>query len=113
MATSIFTRAFWRDAAERTISSAAQGALVGWGAGAFTAIGEVVTAAEAAALGGLGMGVATLLKCIAVARTGDPGTASAISLASAAGAHEATGSEGVDTHDVDAEFPDDDRSAGL
>lgn len=97
---SVFTTEFWRDTAERVISSAAQGALVGWGAGSFTSLSEVATAGQIAAFGALGMAIATFLKCLIASKLGDEGTASVISLAPpAAGKHEsgAADGEGVDT----------------
>ncbi len=78
---SVFTRSFWKDTAERVISSAAQGALVGWaGVEVLASPDAIVTAGEAAAYGALGMGVATLLKCLIASRLGDEGTASVVTL---------------------------------
>ena len=74
-----FTRKFWRDPAERTISSAAQGFLVGGGLGF---VGEASQTVDArylpwlAALGTAGgMAVATLAKCLAAIKVGDPDSA--------------------------------------
>ncbi|WP_372733628.1 holin [Nocardioides sp.] len=60
---SIFTRAFWKEATERAIKSAAQGAIVaGAGAAGFDAL-----SADWRTLGGaaLGMGLASLLTSVA------------------------------------------------
>jgi hypothetical protein len=81
VSSSIFTREFWKDTAERVVSSAAQGALVGWaGVEVFASPEALLTAGEAALYGGAGMAVATFLKCLIASRGGDPGTASFVSL---------------------------------
>jgi hypothetical protein len=68
----IFTRKFWRDTAERTISSAAQGAITGWGTAAvFTSVSDVVSAAQVAGFGALSMAVLTFLKCLVASNIGD------------------------------------------
>jgi hypothetical protein len=75
---SIFTRPFWKDTAERTISSAAQGVVLGLGAAQFTDVGNVVSLSEAAGLLGLGAGLLTFFKCLAASRVGDPSSASLV-----------------------------------
>ena len=80
----LFTGAFWKDVAERTVSSAAQGFLVGSGLVGVAAATDQVTLNGfpwLAALGGAGgMAVLTVAKCLAVIDTGDKGTASAVKL---------------------------------
>lgn len=89
MSGKMWTGQFWRDTAERTISSAAQGAVTGWGLSAvFVSVEQVVTSAEAAGFGALSMGVLTFLKCLIASNVGDPGSASFVA-AEPVGAHEA------------------------
>lgn len=76
----LFTRAYWIDLGERTISSAAQGFLVGGGlAGGAAALNQVTLDGFPwmAALGGAGgMAVLTAAKCLAAIEIGNKGTAS-------------------------------------
>lgn len=76
----LFTRTFWRDLTERTVSSTAQGFLTGSGlAGGAAAAGQLTLDGFpwAAALGGAGiMGVLTIAKCLAASEFGTKGTAS-------------------------------------
>jgi hypothetical protein len=68
----LFTKKFWKDATERIVSSAAQGALTGWGMGSvFTSFDEVTTSAAAAGFGALSMGVLTFFKCLIAANVGE------------------------------------------
>jgi hypothetical protein len=76
----IFTKAFWKDTAERTIRGAAQGVVVGLGAAQFTDIGNVMSVGEAAGLAGLGVGLLTFFTCIAASQSGDKNTASFIAV---------------------------------
>lgn len=77
---SLFTREFWKDTLERTVSSAAQGFLVGGGLGVGAEATQAVDARyfpwlAAASVAG-GMAAATLAKCVAAVRISEPGTAS-------------------------------------
>lgn len=60
----MFTKAFWKAAAERAIKTAAQTGLVAWGATIFTNVGEVVPALEAVGLAALSGAVLSLLTSI-------------------------------------------------
>lgn len=67
----ITDRGFWRDTAERALSSAAQGAITGAGLDAIivspsTSI-DIARLGMLAGVGGVFMGALTLLKCIATA----------------------------------------------
>lgn len=77
---SIFTRKFWRDTAERVVSSAGQGFLVGGGLGVGAEAAQAVDARYfpwVAALGtAAGMAAATFAKCLAATRiSGNPDSA--------------------------------------
>ena len=76
----LFTRSFWRDLAERTVSSTAQGFITGGGlAGGAAAAGELTLDGFpwSAALGGAAiMAVLTAAKCLAAIEIGNKGTAS-------------------------------------
>lgn len=76
----LFTRTFWRDLTERTVSSTAQGFLTGSGlAGAGAAAGQLTLDGFpwAAAFGGAAiMAMLTVGKCLAAIEVGDKGTAS-------------------------------------
>ncbi|MCV7230654.1 holin [Mycolicibacterium komossense] len=80
----LFTQKFWKDAAERTVSSAAQGFIVGGGlAGAAAATGQVTLIGFpwlAAAGGAGGMALLTFVKSLAAARVGDDHSASLVNL---------------------------------
>lgn len=76
----LFTAAYWRDLGERTVSSAAQGFLVGSGLVGVAAATDQVNLNGfpwLAAFGGAGgMAVLTIAKCLAAVEIGDKGTAS-------------------------------------
>ena len=80
MARQLFSRTFWIDTLERTVSSAAQGFLVGGGLGIGAEATQAVDARYlpwlAAAGTAGGMAVATLAKCLAAIKVGNSGTAS-------------------------------------
>ena len=67
----MFTRKFWQDTLERVLSSAGQGALVGW-------VGtDVLDQDWRLILGSAGgMAALTLLKCVAAFRVGETDSAS-------------------------------------
>lgn len=69
----MFTILFWKATAERALKSAAQGAVTAWGAVTFTSLGEVVSAAQAAGVAALSMGVLSVLTSIGSARIGNDG----------------------------------------
>lgn len=81
---SIFTRKFWRDAAERTISSTAQGFVTGSGLFGLAAATGQVDLHSFPWLAGLSgaaiMGLQTLAKCVLAANVGEDGTASLVDL---------------------------------
>jgi len=66
----IFEVAFWKATAERAVSTAAQVALVGWGAGALPNTSLPWWTLPVMALAGAGLSV---LKALAASRTGDGG----------------------------------------
>lgn len=68
----IFTRMFWRDTAERVLSSAAQGAITGIGGAV------LIQQYPWAVIGGTAASFATLtfLKCLIASRIGDEDSAS-------------------------------------
>lgn len=73
MSRTIFSKVFWKDTAERVLSSAVQGAITGFvldqGVGQdWVNIGNVAG----------GMAVLTLLKCLAASQIGDPDSASLV-----------------------------------
>lgn len=71
----MFTRTFWKDAAERVVASAAGGALTVIGVGAFGVLdADWRTIASVA----LGTGVVSLLKALVASQVGDS-TASLVS----------------------------------
>lgn len=76
----LFARSFWQDTFERTVSSAAQGFIVGGGLGAGADVAGAVDARYfpwvAAASTAVGMAVLTFTKCLAAIRQGNEGTAS-------------------------------------
>lgn len=61
----MFSKSFWKAAAERAVKTAAQTGLVAWGATTFTAIGQVVPTLEAVGLAGLSGAILSLLTSIA------------------------------------------------
>ncbi len=72
---SMFTKAFWTDAAERAAKTAAQFGLVAWGAATFTSVGEVVSVAQATGLAllfGAGMSLLTSVASIGIGPKGTP-----------------------------------------
>lgn len=84
---SLFTKQFWRDTFERTVSSAGQGFLVGGGLGVGAEAAEAVDArylpwiAAFSAAGG--MAALTFAKCLAAIKVGAQGTASFVALPAA------------------------------
>lgn len=60
----MFTKAFWKAAAERAIKTAAQTGLVAWGATVFTDVGEVVPTLEAVGLAALSGAILSLLTSV-------------------------------------------------
>lgn len=74
----MFTKDFWLRASERALKSAAQFGIFAWGTTVFTAVGDVVNAAQAvglAAVFGLGL---SYLTSIASANIGESGTPSLV-----------------------------------
>lgn len=69
----MWTTKFWRDTAERVISSAAQGAIAALGIGT-----PIVQELNWTLVGGMagGLAVLTFLKCLAASGKGDPTSAS-------------------------------------
>lgn len=80
MAESIFTGAFWRDCAERVVSSTGQGFVNGLGGGALVdVVGHTDIRALplwAAGFNAAGMALLTFAKCLAASRIGNSGDAS-------------------------------------
>lgn len=74
----MWTKAFWKDAAERAAKSAAQFGALAWGAAAFTKVGDVVPVAQATVLAMLFGAVASLLTSIASSEVGIKGSASVL-----------------------------------
>lgn len=60
----MFSKAFWKAAAERAVKTAAQTGLVAWGATVFTDVGQVVPSLEAVGLAALSGAVLSLLTSI-------------------------------------------------
>lgn len=60
----MFTKAFWKAAAERAIKTAAQTGLVAWGATTFTEVGQVVPTLEAVGLAALSGAILSLLTSV-------------------------------------------------
>ncbi len=60
----MFTKAFWKAAAERAIKTAAQTGLVAWGATTFTEVGQVVPTLEAVGLASLSGAILSLLTSV-------------------------------------------------
>lgn len=60
----MFTKAFWKAAAERAVKTAAQTGLVAWGATVFTDVGEVVPTLEAVGFAALSGAILSLLTSI-------------------------------------------------
>ena len=68
------SKEFWVAALERAIKSAGQGAVLGWGAGTFTDVGEVVNAGQAVLFAAVGMFVLSIFTSIGSAQIGsNPG----------------------------------------
>lgn len=61
---------FWIAALERAIKSAGQGAVLGWGAGTFTNVGEVVSAGQAVLFAAVGMFILSIFTSIGSAQLG-------------------------------------------
>lgn len=64
------SKEFWIATAERAIKSAGQGAVLGWGAGTFTDVGEVVSAGQAVLFAALGMFILSVFTSIGSAQIG-------------------------------------------
>ena len=60
----MFTKAFWKAAAERAVKTAAQTGLVAWGATTFTEVGQVVPTLEAVGLASLSGAILSLLTSV-------------------------------------------------
>lgn len=76
----MFSKDFWLRTLERALKSAAQFALIAWGATVFTSIGDVMavgTAVGFAALFGFGLSALTSIASIGI---GDKGTPSLVPL---------------------------------
>lgn len=74
----MWSKEFWLDLLERAVKSAAQYAVLAWGAVAFTAVGQVVSAVQAVGLAVVfGFGLSALTS-IASAKIGSAGTASVL-----------------------------------
>lgn len=58
-------RTFWSDTLERTVSTAAQGALIGWGVDTLNAAADALPPLAAIGIGAASGAVMTLLKCVA------------------------------------------------
>jgi hypothetical protein len=69
----VFTILFWKATAERALKSAAQGAVVAWGAVTFTSLAEITDAAQACGYAALSMGVLSVLTSLASAGVGGEG----------------------------------------
>ena len=74
----MFTRKFWKDAAERAAKSAGQFGAYAWGVTAFTKVGEIIPVAQATGLSMIFGAVASLLTSLASMELGDKGTASLV-----------------------------------
>jgi len=66
----MFTRNFWRQAAERAIKTAGQFGLTAWGVTAFTVVGDVVSTVQATGLAALFGAGLSLLTSIGSAKIG-------------------------------------------
>lgn len=64
------SKEFWIATAERAIKSAGQGAVLGWGAGTFTDVGEVISAGQAVLFAALGMFILSVFTSIGSAQIG-------------------------------------------
>lgn len=73
----MFTRAFWKDAAERAIATAAQSAVALLGADGFDLLEVDVAAVFGVSLGGL---LLSLLKSLVASKVNDPASASLVDL---------------------------------
>lgn len=60
-------KTFWTDTAERVISTAAQGAIIGWGVDTLNAAAGALPPFGAIGVGAASGAVLTLLKCVAAA----------------------------------------------
>lgn len=61
---------FWIAALERAIKSAGQGAVLGWGAGTFTDISEVVSVLQAVLYAAFGMFMLSIFTSVSSAKLG-------------------------------------------
>lgn len=73
----MFTRAFWKDAAERAVSTAAQAAIAVLGADGFDLLNVDAAAVAGVAVGGA---VLSLLKSLVASKVNDPESASLVDL---------------------------------
>lgn len=73
----MFTRAFWKDAAERVVSSAAGGALTALG---LDMVNVLEVDAKAVFGAAVGTGLVSLLKALVAKRVNDPDSASLVDL---------------------------------
>lgn len=74
----MFSKQFWREAAERAVKSAGQFGVAAWGVTAFTAVGEVVSVGQATGLAMLFGAGLSILTSIASIDIGQKGTASVL-----------------------------------
>lgn len=76
----MFTKRFWRDAAERALKTAGQFGVTALGVSVFTSVGELLPAYQAVGLAGLFGASLSVLTSVASYKFGDEGTASVVSL---------------------------------
>lgn len=65
----ITSKAFWTDTAERVVSTAAQGAIIGWGVDTLNAAAGALPPFAAIGIGAASGAVLTMLKCVAAGGT--------------------------------------------
>jgi hypothetical protein len=71
----MFTRKFWKDAAERAISTGAQVSIAGWGVGTLPDVSVPLWSLASMALAGAGL---SLIKALAASKVGDSESASLV-----------------------------------
>jgi hypothetical protein len=74
----MFTRKFWKDAAERALKTAGQFGVTAWGVTAFTNVGDVVSTGQATGLAALFGAGLSLLTSIGSAPIGPEDSASVV-----------------------------------